>query len=267
MPMERVSICHDRRSIGSFLRRESDLNIFVLADLDPERWRQSSWYALERNRRIRAIAVLLRWKGPFLVLLAARRDMRFASRLLREIRDVLPARFGADLSVGLKRLLRGRFSVVSRRRLTFIRMGLKDPRALRRVDAIGTVPLGWRDYREMVRFYRKSYPRAFLTPDRLAPGYTFGVRRNGKLVSAAGTFLFSRRYRVASLASIATHPSCRRQGLAAKCTARVFRALAKHVDHVGLLVKDDNRPAIRLYRKLGFREVGRSEILHFRAKA
>lgn len=70
-------------------------------------------------------------------------------------------------------------------------MGLGDRRVLEGMDSSGTVPLGRRDCREMVRFYRRNYPQAFLTPDRLIPGFTFGVRRGGKLVSAAGTFLLS----------------------------------------------------------------------------
>ena len=73
-----------------------------------------------------------------------------------------------------------------------------------------------------------------------------------RLVAVAGVHVFSRRYRVAALGNIATHPSVRRQGLALAATEAACQALHPHVDALGLNCKADNLAAIGCYERLGF---------------
>ena len=73
-----------------------------------------------------------------------------------------------------------------------------------------------------------------------------------ELMSVAGVHVFSRRYRVAALGNIATHPQARGKGLARVVTAKLCQELRGEADHIGLNVKDDNAGAIACYERLGF---------------
>jgi predicted GNAT family acetyltransferase len=68
--------------------------------------------------------------------------------------------------------------------------------------------------------------------------------------------VYSRRYRVAALGNIATHPDYRGKGYGKVVAARVCKSLLNDIDHIGLNVKTDNKGAIRCYQKLGFETVG-----------
>ena len=101
-------------------------------------------------------------------------------------------------------------------------------------------------------FYSHSYPDNWYDPRMLETGYYVGIRREGKLVCAAGVHVYSSTYRVAALGNIATDPALRGQGLAQRATAQLCRALLTTVDTIGLNVKADNAAAIACSRKLGF---------------
>ena len=61
--------------------------------------------------------------------------------------------------------------------------------------------------------------------------------------------------RVYLIANVAVHPDFRRHGIARKLTQRALVHLAQQrVTEVGLQVRDDNPPAINLYRSLGFKD-------------
>lgn len=63
--------------------------------------------------------------------------------------------------------------------------------------------------------------------------------------------------RVVQLAGVYTAPSHRRRGLAHRAIGEMCHLLLREVPRVTLYVNADNTPALRLYRSLGFYEVGR----------
>jgi predicted GNAT family acetyltransferase len=69
----------------------------------------------------------------------------------------------------------------------------------------------------------------------------------------AGVHVYSEAEGVAMLGNIATRPAQRGRGLARAATAALAVALAQRARHIGLNVKADNAPALRLYERLGFR--------------
>jgi ribosomal protein S18 acetylase RimI-like enzyme len=61
--------------------------------------------------------------------------------------------------------------------------------------------------------------------------------------------------RVHLIANVAVHPDYRRRGIARKLTQRALAYLVRHGEsQVWLQVRDDNQPAVDLYRSLGFEE-------------
>jgi len=74
-------------------------------------------------------------------------------------------------------------------------------------------------------------------------------------VCVAGVHVYSSRYRVSALGNITTHPDHRNQGYARLATRHLCHDLLEEVDYIGLNVKADNLPAIRLYQSLGFKIV------------
>jgi len=60
---------------------------------------------------------------------------------------------------------------------------------------------------------------------------------------------------ITMIANVAVHPDHRRKGIARKLTKRALGYLQRqNVRHVWLQVRDDNLPAINLYRYLGFKD-------------
>lgn len=94
----------------------------------------------------------------------------------------------------------------------------------------------------------------FFMRAQLGDGTFFGVRREGHLVAAGGTHLFSAEESVGAIGNVYTHRSHRGRGHAAAVTAAVARELiARGTRTIALNVRADNPGAIRLYERLGFR--------------
>lgn len=104
-------------------------------------------------------------------------------------------------------------------------------------------------------FYR-TWGRQNLPPKQLREGTYYGIWENGQLVSAAGTLFISPKFELACLGNILTRPSHRNRGLATACTSAVTSKLLNKCREVVLDVEPENKPAIRVYSKLGYKEEG-----------
>jgi ribosomal protein S18 acetylase RimI-like enzyme len=109
-----------------------------------------------------------------------------------------------------------------------------------------------KDVEELDRFYSEQDSRAW-TPLQFKVGPFYCVKRNGKIVSVAGTHL--KTPQIACIGSIATSEAYRRQGLAAACTSALALDLASKGRIISLFVRSDNKPAVSMYEKLGFRKI------------
>lgn len=114
--------------------------------------------------------------------------------------------------------------------------------------------LDTQDLPELKRLYAgmPDGPDAF-TPTQLQHGVYFGVWKDGDLVSAAGTHVACSEIGVAAVGNVATLPERRGLGLGYLTSLAVVTELRRQrYQTIVLNVRMDNRPAIRLYRKLGF---------------
>jgi ribosomal protein S18 acetylase RimI-like enzyme len=99
--------------------------------------------------------------------------------------------------------------------------------------------------------------RAIETTSLPLSGYVW--EESGRVVGNASLIPFKHKnQRIYLIANIATHPDCRRKGIARALTQRaVEHAREKRVDNIWLHVRDDNPGAIDLYTQLGFVERAR----------
>lgn len=88
---------------------------------------------------------------------------------------------------------------------------------------------------------------------------TYFIELNGKKISSASYYLYSDmdNFDWINIADIDTKREYRRKGYAHAILTKMLSDLDKKYPKMGqyLLVKSDNIPAIRLYQKLGFREI------------
>lgn len=230
--------------VEPLLAGEPELHLFARADLDPVLAPEAAFYEREG-------ALVLGWYGLEPPCFSALGDSR-AGDLLARLAPVLPPRFYLQTSPGLEAPLRDGFDL--RREAGVERWVLRglvpDPaEPVERLDP--------RHHRELRDLYAEAFPEGLLDPRTLATGRYAGLRREGRLVAAAGVHAWSPGRSVAVLGNVATRPSWRGQGLAASCVAGLCRRLQEEdgIRSVGLNVAVDNQPARSCYRRLGFQPV------------
>jgi len=109
------------------------------------------------------------------------------------------------------------------------------------------------DLQELETFYAKREETFFLK-DMLISGVYYGIRKDSKFVSVAGTHVTSSLYKMACIGNVFTHPFHRGKGYATICTSKVVEELLHNHKDVILNVDSKNIAALKVYEKLGFRE-------------
>ena len=104
------------------------------------------------------------------------------------------------------------------------------------------------------RLYSVEGGPAAYTSRHIDEGVYYGVIRDGRLLSIAGTHVDSPSERVAVVGNVFTHPLYRGGGLATIATSAVTASLLEHCDLLALTVEASNEPALAVYRRLGYRE-------------
>ncbi len=245
---------HDRAALAARFRTDPALHLFELGDLDDTLWPNTAWYTASAEHG----PVALLYSGgdtPVLLAFARPADVPPLEALLGHLRPFLPRRFTAGLPDGAERALAPDYAV--ERRTPLLRMLLtaalpaEDPAEIH----YAAQPLTTADLADLRALLAEAYPEAWFDPRMLSGGGYVGVREDGRLLAAAGVHVHSPAQRVAVLGNVATHPDARGRGLARACVTALCHRLAATTDHLGLNVRTDNAPAIRLYRRLGFTTV------------
>lgn len=243
----------DKVGIEHFLRRNADLHLYELGDLDDFFWPQTTWYGLEAAGEL--MALLLLYCAPsmlpiVLALSADAHDTEVLRALIRRVDLELPSHFYAHMSPGLEAVFAITRAIESRG--LHYKMSLRDPSRLALVDCSSASVLTSSSLAELADFYRVANPNNSFDRRMLETGQYYGLRVANGLVAVAGVHVYSAKYRVAVVGNVATRPDCRGRGYATMVTAAVCRSALPHVDHIGLNVKTDNDPAVACYRRLGF---------------
>jgi ribosomal protein S18 acetylase RimI-like enzyme len=250
-----VANLEDTAALERYFRRDIFLNLYQIGDLDDHYRPYATWYGLKAGAGLQAVALL--YQGltlPALLALGPPDDHHLAT-LLRSIAPKLPSSCYAHLSPGMVDVIEEYFNVDPHGE--YLKMGLVESVAIGRIDTSPVLALDMSDEHDLQELYEAAYPGHWFESRMLQLGKYFGIRRQQRLVSAAGTHIHSPSYRVATIGNIVTHPEHRGLGLATAVTARLCLELKADVDHIGLNVKTDNYAAISCYQRLGFRAVAR----------
>ena len=89
----------------------------------------------------------------------------------------------------------------------------------------------------------------------------FALVKNGRYVAKGGTNAQGKRY--AQLGGVFTVPSERKKGYATELLRHVTQALHRQGKDIVLFAKKDNVAALRLYEKIGCKNVGSFEIVYY----
>lgn len=243
-----VKLTSDKKEIYRFLSKAPELQLYTIGDLDDFFWPHTLWYAFYDNGVIQSIALLYNGMIPSTLLLFYDKDPDYPAELLKSIKPLLPEKFNAHLSPGLKDVF-GKENITEDYGRNFRMILRKDPEAS--VDE-NIRRLGISDMKEIKELYSIAYPDNWFDARMMETGKYFGYFRKGKLVAISGIHVYSSEYRIAALGNIATHPRFRGQKIAYKLTSALCIDLKKSADIIGLNVKSDNAAAIKCYENIGF---------------
>jgi ribosomal protein S18 acetylase RimI-like enzyme len=248
----------DRERIEAFLRRDRELHVYEIGDLDPFFWPATTWWAAMRGESIVALALLYRGPAIPTLLVLERHDLDAARWLASRLSPLLPEPLYCHLSPGLAEAFGDRPRAAEG---TYLKMTLHE---LADVDTTGVERLGVPDLAAIDAFYARAYADNWFDPRMLETGEYFGVRDGTALLGIAGVHVVSAQHGVAALGNIATDPAHRRCGIARRTTAATCSSLLRRVDTISLNVSAENAAAIRCYRALGFDVAATYEEWRFR---
>lgn len=246
----RLVSVHDKKTIEDFLRKNTDLNIYQVGDLDNFFWNSTIWFGLESDNTLESL-VLIYLSPSIPVLLAFSEEKEKITLLLKEVLNYLPNKFYAHLSPTLEEIFVDNYK--HQFNGEHLKMSLKNHAKLAEVDTSMVNLISSVELAELNRFYAESYPENWFDLRMLETKQYFGIKENNYFLSVAGIHVYSEKYKVSALGNITTNPNHRGKGLAKKVTAKLCKSLMeKGVENIGLNVLSSNEIAIKCYTGLGF---------------
>src|SRR5688500_18741929 len=139
----------DRGAIEARLRRDVDLNLYSIGDLDDFFWPRTAWYGLCEGAELREIALVYAAVDHPTVLALTRPGEPHAMRaLLVALAPALPARFSARMSPGVAGALSPWFRAASHGEHE--KMALRGTTTVEALNTSEVVPLGVGDAPELL---------------------------------------------------------------------------------------------------------------------
>jgi RimJ/RimL family protein N-acetyltransferase len=234
-----------RDDLARFLSEDRLFAAYALADLDEANVSGARWWVARRGEApvAAALAMVDLSFRPLFLCGEAQGAAALLRQAVREPRVIVAAppehRPAIEEVYRLERVDR------------MLRM-VVDTKRLRRVRLEGAVRLRPEHLDAVIDLYGLA-SRSYFTPRRIEREVYYGIFENDALVAAAGTHVRSTEFGLAAIGNVLTRVAYRNRGYATVCTAAVAEAcLGDHPDIV-LNVREDNEPAIAVYRRLGFR--------------
>jgi GNAT superfamily N-acetyltransferase len=235
----------DPIEIAAFLEQDRWYAAYAIGDLEPGFFERCRWFGAALAGELRSLALLFEGLDPPALFLMGE-PIGITMLLGAALR---PDTVMFTCCEAHWPALEGHYRILDIEHM--LRMTLS-PADFRPVTAFGVERLGPGYTGELARLYESAQGNAF-TPYQLAQGVFYGVKHQGRLVSAAGTHILASAMRIAAVGNVCTYPEHRGQGYATRCTSAVCADLLGMGLNVVLNVAQDNADAIHIYKKLGFR--------------
>lgn len=250
-----LRIVHDTKTVYEYLKNKARYDyIYQFNNLAAAQWKNVVCYGLFDNDILMETAMVnINYSIP--VLLAACFDNpEYNIELISKIKKFLPPRFYMHID---KSTLEAVFSDNCIYEYEeYLNMGLCGYDTIYNIKDNSVVRLGYSDLDDIKKLICSSYPEAWLDEELVRLNENFGTYSDGKLISFAGIHAYTEEYQVAAVAHVTTLPEYRSRGYAERVVAELLKSLMDKIRYIGLNVKTNNIPAIKCYRKLGFKEYG-----------
>ncbi len=242
-----IEPCRDVRLLASLLEQDRLGGAYALAQLEPEGFPQTEWWI---SHTAQGAALLCHSRGGL-------GDATYMQGPPDAVAAILALHAPAGPTFltarpvhrpGLERTFRFNGARVMRR-MHVTRSGFRS------ADG-AAVPLSGRQVRAINRLYSSEGVATAYAARHIDEGCYFGVIEDGRLVAIAGTHAISRRYGLAVVGNVFTHPAARGRGCATLATSAVTAALLERCPDVVLSVEPGNTPAVRAYQTLGYQDGG-----------
>ena len=255
-PMK-VKVIRDKKIIEDHFRKNTDLNIYSIGDLDDFFWKYTKWLAAFDGERIAQIALLYQASDHSTFLAITDNEIKSMYELIENVYETLPGKLYCHLSKGLVEAF-GK-NIKRNDHGAHYKMSLKNKEMLLKNDTEKIKRLNPEYISLINKLYGESYPDNFFDKRMLETGKYFGYFENEELTGISGIHVYSEPYKVATLGNITIHPLYRGKSICQKLTSALCRDLLLTVDNIGLNVSINNLSAINCYRKIGFEIIGEYE--------
>lgn len=252
-----ITTIEDKNLIEKHFRKNTDLNIYSIGDLDDFFWKYTKWYAIGPENDPEQIVLL--YKGTDLSTFLAITDekIELMCLLIEKIKNKLPEKIYCHLSKGLVKAFGENHSLTDHG--TYFKMSLKNKNLLLKENNENIRRMNPDDIDIIIGLYEESYPDNFFDKRMLETGKYFGYFDNEKLTGIAGIHVYSAKYKVATLGNITISPSQRGKAICQKLTSALCEDLLLSVDNIGLNVSIVNLSAVNCYKKIGFEVISEYE--------
>jgi len=238
----------DRDQIRRQLETRRTYAAYALGQLDPVLFRMSEWWGAQGPR---GQALILHSRGGLGSATFVMGDNAPLEALLRVHPGHRQTFFTCEVHQ-LDSVLRY-FDLEQRQ--TMIRMRVDA--ATFRAAAGECRHLQGADVRAVNALYRTDGVPSYYASRQIDDSVYFGIERDGRLVSIAGTHVISAASGIAVVGNVYTHPDYRGQHFAQITTSAVTERLLQTCREVVLSVDPTNKAAVRAYERLGYVEVAR----------
>ena len=234
----------DREAILRILNQDRVFAAYAIGDMESSLFDQCEWVVAEHRDGSRALALLFKGLEPDTLLLYG--EPRGHAVILATA--MRPASAYAIFTEAQQPALNAHYTLAETK--SMVRMVWDNAAPIPQAGPLA-FRLSGANLADLQSLYR-LYAEAHFSPYQLMQGIFYGVERNGRLVSVAGTHLVSPAYGVAAIGNVFTHPGFRGRGYAKACTAAVLRELAGRVQTLVLNVGAENHAAQHIYVGMGF---------------
>jgi ribosomal protein S18 acetylase RimI-like enzyme len=252
-----VRSLYDKKIIETHFRKNTDLYLYSIGDLDDFFFDYTKWFGLMNGNETEHIVLLYEGSDPPTFLALTDNGIDRLILFIEKIKNKLPQRIYCHLSKGIIKAF-GEKSILKNGG-TYFKMSLKNKRLLIKNMNEDIRRLNTDDIHIIKSLYEKSYPENFFDKRMLGTGKYLGYFENDELIGISGIHVYSEKYKVATLGNITINTLYRGKSICQKLTSALCLDLFQTVDNIGLNVSVENLSAVNCYKKIGFEIIGEYE--------